>query len=60
MVMKKKSPVQRPKKAIDWEAVCERNRRECSSLSDEERRRLQTEALRIIYTANAEAPARSR
>jgi hypothetical protein len=45
---------------IDWEAVCEQTRQRCNKLSSEERRNLREKALRLIYSSNAETPARSR
>lgn len=56
----KKKPAIAKAKAIDWEAVCERTRQRCNKLSEEEHRRLRNEALRIIYSADAEAAACSR
>ncbi len=56
----KQKPARSKAKRIDWEAVCERTRRRCNKLSEEERRRYRTEALRIIYSADAEATARCR
>lgn len=53
----KKKPANVKAKPIDWEAVCERTRQRCNKLSDGERRRLRDEALRIIYSADAEAAA---
>ena len=58
--MRQKPVKPKQRKNIDWEAVCERTRRRCSQLSDEERRRYRDEALRTIYSANAKAAARSR
>jgi hypothetical protein len=57
-----KKPVAAPKaeKKIDWDAVCERNRQKCNKLTDEERRHLRAKALQIIYSSDAEPPARSR
>lgn len=56
----KKKPLRTRKKPIDWEAVCEENRQKCNQLTDEERRRYRDYALRLIYSADAEAPTRSR
>jgi hypothetical protein len=56
----KKKPSAQQAKQIDWDAVCEENRRFCNKLSDEERRRLRDKALRVIYSADAQATTRSR
>jgi hypothetical protein len=47
-------------KKIDWEAECERTRQRCNRLSGDERRLLREKALRLIYSSNAETPARGR
>ena len=57
--MKKKAATAKGKK-IDWDAVCERTRQRCNKLSEEERHRLRAEALRIIYSGDAQTSARSR
>ena len=57
--MKKKAVAPR-KKPIDWDAVCEATRQRCNKLTDEERRRYREHALRLIYSADAEATTRSR
>jgi hypothetical protein len=49
--MKKTSVKPKSQPEIDWEAVCERTRQRCNKLSDEERRRLRAQALKIIYSA---------
>ena len=58
--MKKQPITTKSKKKIDWDAVCERTRQRCNKLSEEERHRFRAETLRIIYSADAEAPTRSR
>lgn len=58
--MKKKIATSKEKQPIDWDAVCERTRQRCNKLSPEARRRLRTQALRIIYAADAETSTRSR
>ncbi|MBI3880776.1 MAG: hypothetical protein HY301_12050 [Verrucomicrobia bacterium] len=57
--MSKKSPSRKPRK-IDWDKVCEANRQQCNKHTDEERRHFVNEALRIIYSSDAEAPVRRR
>ena len=47
--MKQQSATAKPKKPVDWDAVCERTRQRCNNLTEKERERLQDEALRIIY-----------
>lgn len=56
----KNKAAKRKGKQIDWEAVCERTRQRCNKLSKEELHRLEAEALRIIYGADAKAAAHSR
>ena len=56
----KQKPATSKARKIDWEAVCERTRQRCNKLSEEERRRYRGEALRIIYSADAEATTRCR
>lgn len=56
----KKKPAALKAKKIDWGKVCEETRQRCNRLTEEERERLETEALRIIYGHSAKAPARSR
>lgn len=58
--MKKKAAAASRKKPINWEAVCEENRQQCNKLTDAERRRFRDHALRLIYSADAETPTRSR
>ena len=57
--MKKRAATKATPK-IDWDVVCEQTRQRCNKLSEEEMRRYQDEALRIIYGAHGKAPARSR
>jgi len=56
----KKRTATKPRPKIDWDAVCEQTRQRCNKLSEEEMRRYQDEALRIIYGAHGKTPARSR
>ena len=58
--MKKAAASPKTVKKIDWDAVCERNRQKCNKLTDEERRHLRAKALQLIYSSDAETPARSR
>jgi len=55
--MKKTTVKAKSQPEIDWEAACERTRQRCNKLSDEERRRLRAQALKIIYSADAKASA---
>ena len=45
---------------IDWDKVSEATRHRCNRLSDEERERLEAEALRVIYGNPPKAATRSR
>lgn len=56
----KKKPTMPKAKKIDWDKVCEETRQRCNKLSDQERERLEEEALRIIYGNPAKAATRSR
>jgi hypothetical protein len=57
--MKKKSGGLKAGKT-DWDKVCEETRQRCNKLSDEERERLEEQALRIIYGHPPKAATRSR
>ena len=50
----------KPKKQVDWDAVCERTRQRCNKLTEEERKELLEEGLKIIYGADATTPTRRR
>jgi hypothetical protein len=57
--MKKKTAASKQsKKPIDWDAVSERTRQRCNRLTDEQRERLEDEALQIIYGQPRKAPSR--
>lgn len=45
---------------IDWDKVGEETRQRCNKLSDEERERLEEQALRMIYGNPPKAATRSR
>jgi hypothetical protein len=55
-----KKKVTAKRKTIDWDAVCEETRQRGNKWSDEQRRALLDEGLRIIYGVNATAPTRRR
>jgi hypothetical protein len=57
--MKKKTATSQVRK-VNWEAVCERTRQRCDKLSDDERRQLHEEALRIIYSGGSQTSTRRR
>ncbi len=57
--MKKPSAKQQEKEAEKILAGCERTRQACNKLTDEERRELFEEGLRIIYGSDAKKSIRS-
>ena len=58
--MKQQSATAKPKKPVDWDAVCERTRQRCNKLTETERKDLLEEGLKIIYGADATTPTRRR
>jgi hypothetical protein len=55
--MKRKASL-RKEKGVNWEKVSEQTRQRCNGLSEQERRRYRAEALRIIYSTDAETTTR--
>jgi len=58
--MTKKSAHPKPRKKIDWDAVCERTRQRCNKLTEEEREHYHEVALSLIYGNHGQIPARRR
>jgi hypothetical protein len=49
---------ERKAKKIDWESISEETRRHCNKLSDGERRHYLSEALKVVYSTDAETKTR--
>ncbi len=58
--MKQQSATAKPKKQVDWDAVCERTRQRCNNLTEKEREELLEAGLKIIYGADVKTPTRRR